>query len=86
MVCSGSFAGFILNKLLLRSFGGQGPSLELGKGINYKRPPPLLNSLPFLLPFSFLHFPFGFLMSPLFIFSSLPLFAFLFPLYTLKNI
>jgi hypothetical protein len=71
--------GFIFNKLLLRSFGGQRPSLELGKGINYKPPPPrfLKNLFSFLSPFSFLYFPFEFIsffsLSPLYVFSFPPL-------------
>ena len=48
--------GFIFNKLLRRSFGGLGPGLEPGKGINYT---PCSHSLPTFspLPCSSLPFP-----------------------------
>lgn len=49
----GILEGFFFNDLLLRSFGGQGPGLKPGKGINYKQPPPYFPHLFSLLsPFS----------------------------------
>ena len=72
-------SGFIFNKLLWRSFGGLGPGLEPGKGINYtpfsyslslpSLPLSSLSSLAFLalssssFPFLLSSFPF-FLLSP----------------------
>lgn len=83
-------SGFIFNKLLLwRSFGGLGPGLEPGKGINYTPfsyslsvPPLPLSSLAFLA-LSSSHspsllsspFPFFFLLSP----STLSLFPAVLP-------